>query len=338
MRYAIGYQLLNGEFTKIIEDYREDIAEVYFPWIDNSTGRSSLINDRGYIDWAGQEQLISDLRKIKGMNIKLDLLFNGNCYGRNTISEYLANNVCSVIDYLKEIDCAVDIITTTSPFIANVVKQRYNIEVRASVNMKIGTVKGMEYVSHLFDSFYVQREYNRDFAEIEELKAWADANGKGLYMLANSGCMSNCSGQMYHDNAVSHECEIAETKNLNFNTHICWDFLRDEKNWVSLLQNTWVRPEDIKHYEKYFDVVKLATRMHALPGLVVDAYTKQRYYGNLLDLFEPGFGPAIAPYVIDNSKFPKDWFETMSKCSKRCHKCGYCNEVLKKVLVDSEGA
>lgn len=337
MRYAVGYQLLEGEFVKLISDYQKHIAEVYFPWVDNQTGRAALFNDKGYMDWNGQEQLVSDLQKIKGMGIKLDLLFNGNCYGKDAVSGFLANHVCSIIDYLDSKNCPVDIITTTSPFIASIVRQRYSIEIRASVNMKIGTVKGMEYVSHLFDSFYIQREYNRDFARIKELKKWADENGKGLYLLANSGCMRDCSGQIFHDNAVSHGAEIAETKNLNFNSHLCWDYLKKPEHWVSILQNTWIRPEDIEHYEPYFDVVKLATRMHALPGLVLSAYTRQSYYGNLLDLFEPGFGPALAPYIMDNSKFPADWFERTANCDKSCHECDYCKQVMEQILRNCEG-
>ena len=94
-----------------------------------------------------------------------------------------------------------------------------------------------------------------------------------------------------------------------------------------------MRPEDLHHYEGLFDVVKLATRMHARPELVLEAYASRRYRGNVLDLCEPGFSPALAPYVIDNEAFPEDWFATVSTCDRRCHRCGYCEQVLDKVLV-----
>jgi hypothetical protein len=82
--------------------------------------------------------------------------------------------------------------------------------------------------------------------------------------------------------------------------------------------------------------MKLATRMHALPGMVLQAYSSGSYYGNLLDLCEPGFGPIFAPEVIENSAFPADWFEKTSTCSKQCHQCNYCNEVLNNVLIKTE--
>ncbi len=342
MKFAVGFQLYDvGEepFSSIVQAYRDSISEVFFPWQDFATGRSPVATRHGFTDWTAQARTEEELKKIKAMGIKLDLLFNGNCYGQYAISEKLANSVCSVIAHLEEIDCGVDIITTASPAIAHTVKKHFKkIEVRASVNMKIGTVKGMHYLSDLFDSFHVQRDYNRNIPHLKMLKEWADQNGKKLIMLANSGCFRDCSGQIFHDNLVAHESEVCEVENIkDFTPYVCWRALKDRKNWSMLLQNTWVRPEDLHHYEGIFDTVKLATRMHTHPGMVIDAYVRGKYYGNTLDLFEPGFGRAIAPYVMDNSAFPKDWFEKTTNCDKQCHKCGYCEGVLKKLLLNTEG-
>ena len=274
---------------------------------------------------------------FKQMGIKLDLLFTGNCYGEYALSEKLANTVISLIQYLNEAVSGIDIVTTTSPAIAHTVKKHFkDIEVRASVNMRIGTVKGMEYMSEFFDSFYVQREYNRNLEYIKMLKVWADEHGKKLLMLANSGCFSHCSAQTFHDNLVAHESDICEVKNIEeFTPYACWNALKDKKNWHMLLENTWVRPEDIHNYEGLFDTIKLATRMHSLPGMVIDAYVRGRFHGNTLDLFEPGFGRAIQPYIMDNTAFPDDWFLKTSSCNKKCHECSYCKSVLEKVLFNT---
>lgn len=342
MKFAVGFQLYDvGEepFSSIVEAYHDSISEVFFPWQDFATGRSPVATRHGFTDWTAQARTEEELKKIKALGIKLDLLFNGNCYGQYAISEKLANSVCSIIAHLEEIDCGVDIITTASPAIAHTVKKHFSkLEVRASVNMKIGTVKGMQYLSDLFDSFHVQRDYNRNIPHLKMLKEWADQNGKKLIMLANSGCFRDCSGQSFHDNLVAHESEVCEVENIkDFTPYVCWRALKDRKNWPMLLQNTWVRPEDIHNYEGIFDTVKLATRMHQFPGMVIDAYVRGKYYGNTLDLFEPGFGRAIAPYIMDNSAFPRDWFEKTANCDKQCHKCGYCEEVLKKLLLNTEG-
>jgi len=337
MKFAVGYQLPEeGEdpFVDIVRDFADKIEEVYFPWLDMPSGRAPLTNRRGFVDWSGQERLEADLKAFKEMGIKLDLLLNANCYGRYSLSQYLANVICSVMDHLIE-EIGLDVVTTTSPMIARTVKENFpGIDVRASVNMRIGSVKGMEYLADLFDSFHIQREYNRDFQKIEEMKEWTDAHGKSLCLLANSGCLNFCSGQVFHDNLVAHEAEIAETVNIsNWNPIVCWRYYSNRDNWVAFLQNSWVRPEDIKNYERYFSFVKLATRMHANPRMVIQAYTMQKFFGNLLDLFEPGHAIVFAPYVIDNSRFPDDWFLRTTECDKGCHKCDYCDSVLRRVLV-----
>jgi collagenase-like PrtC family protease len=339
VKFAVGYQLPGPDeepIVDVIEDYREHIAEVYFPWADMPSGRAPLATSRGYTDWTAQRQLEQDLYRLREMGIKLDVLFNAACYGGNAISEWLENKVRSVFDYMQAGIDGADIATTTSPFVARTI-QKYHpqVEVRASINMKIGTIKGMQYLADVFDSYHVQREHNRDLEYLRELRGWADANDKKLIMLANSGCMIHCSGQAFHDNMVAHEQQIDECLNVrDWSAHTCWRFLEDPANRVCVLQNTWVRPEDLHRYEDLFPVVKLATRMHARPRAVLDAYTKGRFRGNLLDLMEPGFGPAFAPAIIDNTRFPEDWFERTSTCDRRCHACEYCAEVLEQVLVD----
>ncbi len=341
MKYSVGFQLYdNGEepFSKIVEAYKMHISEVFFAWQDIQTGRSAIATRNGFTDWTSQHRLEEELRAIKALGIKLDLLFNANCYGEYAISEKLENSVVSLIEHLKSTVGGVEIVTTTSLTVAHVLKKFFpEIEVRASVNMKIGTVKGMEYLSDLFDSFHLQREYNRDIPHIKMLKGWADKNGKKLVLLANSGCFSHCSGQIFHDNLVAHEAEICEINNLkDFTPYVCWRSLKNKENWVMLLQNTWIRPEDIHNYDGLFDTVKIATRMHSHPGMVIDAYVRRNFIGNTLDLFEPGFGRAIAPYILNNSFFPKDWFTKISSCDKLCHRCNYCKSVLDQILLNTE--
>ena len=342
MKFAVGFQLYDlGEepFSEIVRTYQDRISEVFFAWQDTPSGRSGIATRHGYTDWTAQSRTEEELRAIRDMGIKLDILFNGNCYGEYALSEKLANNVISILRHLEETVGGVEIVTTASPAIAHTVKKHFpDMEVRASVNMKIGTVKGMEYLSGLFDSFHVQRDYNRDLDHLRMLKQWADGAGKKLVMLANSGCFIHCSGQIFHDNLVAHEAQICEVANLkDFTPYVCWNALKNRENWPMLLQNTWVRPEDLHHYEDLFDTVKLATRMHARPGMVIDAYCRGKFYGNTLDLCEPGFGRAIAPYIINNMAFPEDWFEKTTGCDKQCHQCGYCKSVLEKVLLNANG-
>ena len=337
MKYSVGLNK-NYSFIETIKEFKEHIYEVYFSWGDFPNGRSNQILSDGYTAWELQQMQINALTELKKENIDLNLLFNANCYGAESQSRAFFDKVGTTVDYVKE-NFGLKSVTTTSPLIAKFIKNNFeDLEVRASVNMEIGTIQGMKYIADYFDSFYMKRELNRDFNAIEILHNWCENNGKSLYMLANSGCFAHCSGQTFHDNMVSHEAEICEVHNAkDFMPYVCWRALKNKENWPMLLQNTWIRPEDIHHYEDLFDTVKLATRMHSLPGMVIDAYVRRQFFGNTLDLFEPGFGKALMPYIINNAAFPEEWFTRVSSCDKLCHSCGYCKEVLGQVLLNTEG-
>ncbi|MGD2173779.1 MAG: hypothetical protein PVJ27_00105 [Candidatus Brocadiaceae bacterium] len=343
MQFSVGYQLSEpGEesLLEVVRDFADRIDEVYFPWADMPSGRAAMASRRGYTDWTAQRRLEEDLRAFREMGIRLNLLFNANCYGGRAASQWLEQKVLSALDYLHHLVDGVDAVTTTSLLIARTVRRNFpEVDVRASVNMRIDTVQAMAYVGGLFDSYYVRREYNRDLEHLRRLKAWADRHGKRIHLLVNSGCLAFCSGQTFHDNLVAHEQEVDETRNVpDWTPHVCWNYLEDPVHWPAILQASWVRPEDLHHYEEMFGQVKLATRMHARPRMVVHAYAGGRHRGNLLDLLEPGFSPAVAPHIVDNERFPEDWFERTSSCRRRCEECDYCGEVLRKVLVRAPGA
>lgn len=337
MKFAVGYQLpqcKDESIVDLVRDYCDHVAEVYFAWVGQASGRAAVGAQRGAVDWTAQQRMEQDICALRSMGVRLDVLFNANCYGRHAASRNLEMTVGSILEHLATTAGGADIVTTASPAVAYIVKKHFpGIEVRASVNMRIGTIEAMRYVSHLFDSYCIQRDVQRDLVFVRQVHDWCRQAGKGLCMLANSGCLRCCPAQSYHDNMVAHDAEIDETIPLEgWTPHLCWSLYRDPANWPAILQSTWIRPEDLHLYEDLFEVAKLATRMHANPRLVLHAYTRGRHRGNLLDLMEPGFGPAFAPHVIDNTRFPADWFARTSTCDRRCDRCNYCASVLEIVL------
>ncbi|MBE6929117.1 MAG: hypothetical protein E7463_02455 [Ruminococcaceae bacterium] len=338
---CVGYSM-TGEgqmpFPEIVSRYRESIGEVYFAFTGMASGRSPLGDESGYTDFDATERLIDEIGAIADMGVKLDLLLNAACNGDDALSLAHERRVVSVLEYLAYKDCAPAVVTTTSPVTAEIVHRfDRNIDVRASVNMRIGTIKGVQYVEHLFDSFCICRDINRDLQALTELSEYLRKNGKGVSMLVNSGCLRNCSMQTFHDNAVAHEAGILSKANIPWaGASACRGYFSKSENRHAFLQNTWIRPEDLHHYVGLTDCAKLATRMHALPAMVIDAYARQSFHGNLADLFEPGHGPLFAPRVIDNDRFPEDWYERTTSCDKNCTKCSYCESVWKKVFVSGE--
>ncbi len=335
MKFIVGYpHNLNADFVDCVIENASKISEVYFSWADTPSGRST----------AGVEQTISlderkkkqeqDLKRISDAGVSLNLLFNANCYGKDSQSREFFNSVGDLTDHIKS-NFNLGSITTSSPLIAKFIKTNFpELEVRASVNMEIGSIEGISYIKEFFDGFYAKRELNRNFTELRRLKAWCDDNGKTLYLLANSGCLNYCSAHTFHDNLVAHEAEISKMDNGYQFRGVCWDFLSSKENQKAWLERTnFIRPEDIDLYEEFTPAVKLATRVNSSPRRVIEAYLKKSYRGSIMELLEPNHSGVFYPDYIENKNFDERFALTVGSCDKQCEKCGYCKSVLKKAIV-----
>lgn len=305
MNYSVGYQLRETpDLLECIARNKEHIHEVYFSWGDFANGRNSQLRQKKLTPWEAQIKQEAELRWLSKQGVRLNLLFNATCYGKDSQSKAFFSKIGEAVEYIQEHMCLGGI-TTTSPLIAKFIKENFEgIDVRASVNMSIGTVEGMAYVADYFDSFYLKRELNRDFTAIANLKQWCDEHGKKLYALANSGCLNNCSAHVFHDNLVSHESEIASMDNGYAFEGICRQYLSDGKNAFALLDNTnYIRPEDIHHYEGIFPAMKLASRVSMYPERILKAYVEeQSHRGSILDLLEPNHTGLFYPWLLENKR------------------------------------
>jgi len=299
MKYMVGLKNTDKQLLENIKIYKDNIYEVYFSWGDIPNGRTSQLESESYRPWEMQDMQRNALKELSKEGIALNLLFNANCYGKDSLSRAFFNKIGEIIDYVAE-TYGLNSITTTSPLIAKFVHQNFEgLEVRASVNMEIGTVQGMDYLAEFFDSYYMKRELNRDFEAIKGLHEWCTKNGKKMYLLANSGCLNYCSAHNFHDNLVAHEAEIAQMDNAYEFHGLCKAYLKEESHYRALIDNTnFIRPEDMHLYEPYFEAAKLATRIHKNPSMVLNSYMRGKYSGNILELLEPAHN--IYPYVIEN--------------------------------------
>ena len=335
MKFTVGYSSMHDkEYLDYIVQNKDKIYEVYFSWGDIPNGRNNQLVNENMYPWQVTNKQISDLKFLYENEIKLNLLLNANCYGEESLSRAFFNRIGDLIDYLF-LSFGLSSITTTSPIIAKFVKNNFpDINVRASVNMEIGTIMGMEYLSDYFDGFYMKKENNRRHQEIKTLKSWCDENNKQLFMLANSGCLNNCSAHTYHNNLVAHETNLNKYDNAYQFSGICWEHLKKEGNILSEIKDTnFVRPEDIYLYEDYFTAAKLATRISNNPIKILRAYFEKKYSGPLLDLLEPNHSSVFYPHIIENSKIPSDFAKKVMECKKNCQQCDYCKTVLENAKV-----
>ena len=325
---AVGH-FLNAPFVEACTPHVGRIREVFFAW-------PGVLSCRPAPDFTDEvrARMMADLRWCKANGILLDTLFNCKCYGDIAISPELADLVTRTLGEMDAEGLFPDIMTTTSPFIATVLRQRFpQVKIRVSVNMRIHGTLGFEPVMELFDSFYASREHHRDLAWLAKLGAWSRAHGKVLGMQVNSGCLRQCPFQTFHDNLHGHN-RLAQSKvgeQFDFSVFRCKTNY-ERGNYEDFLRATWIRPEDLPLYEEHVEIVKLATRRHAHPVEVLNAYATYAYDGNLADLMDPVHA---FPKAFDNKAFDTTplWPEVRG-CTQAndCTHCGKCTKLLETVF------
>ena len=335
-KFTVGLPVSeNADFIDGVISAKEYIKEVYFSWGDFPSGRSA---QTGYLTpWEEQARQIRDLERLDAAGLSFNLLFNANCYGADAQSRALYEKIGETVDYVAS-RFNLASVTTTSPLIAKFIKSNFeNIKTRASVNMEIGTEEGFSYLQEYFDGYYMKREFNRNLRVIKKLRSWCDENGKELFMLANSGCLNNCSAHIFHDNLVAHEKEASTKDNAYGFLGVCRDFLKREGSINEYLRVTnFVRPEDLELVSDYFDGIKLATRVNPNPLRILNAYTRQKFRGAVTELLEPDHSGLFYPYIIENEKIAPDWAKTVLSCNKDCRACGLCQRTTENAIIKLE--
>ena len=335
-KYTVGLPIRRkDEFCEKIVQHKNHIFEVYFSYGSFASGRSH--NEEFDLFDSGSYRMKEDMDLLQNAGIKFNLLFNGNCYGAESLSRSLFNRIGLTVDGLKN-RYDITSVTTTSPIIARFIKDNFHdIKTRTSVNMEIGTPEGFDYLSDVFDGYYLKREYNRDLEKIKAAREWCDANGKKLFCLANSGCLNFCSAHIFHDNLVAHESEIGKFDNAYGFEGICHKFLKREGNISEYLRVTnFIRPEDVELVSEYFDGIKLATRSNPDPSGILDAYINKSFRGAVTSLLEPDHSGLFYPKIIENKRIDPNFTEKVLTCSKKCSDCTYCKEITNKSIIDLE--
>ena len=157
-KLAVGW-FDNTSFVDACAPYVPRIKEVFFAW-------PGVTASRPMDDWTSERRarIVADLKWARENGIELDTIFNANCYGDICISDELADHVT---EKLREMDAEglfPQHLTTASPFIATVVRQRFpSVKIRFSINMDIASTSALSYVDELYDEFYAGRNDHRTY-------------------------------------------------------------------------------------------------------------------------------------------------------------------------------
>ncbi|MBQ7730722.1 MAG: hypothetical protein IJT68_02665 [Lentisphaeria bacterium] len=335
-KFAVGHYLTAkpddpASFAELARRFAPRLREVYFPWPGLSNARAKVYNKPD-----DEERIVSDLKYCREHGMKLDILANATCYGEKSFTKDQRLQIVGIIKHLDELGLYPEIVTTTSPYIAKVFKLNFpDIEIRASVNMRLRNTLALEYLAPLYESYYICRDVQRDLPTFHKMADWCKEHGKKLCMLANSGCVRNCPWQVFHETLLSHgfTFTFAEMEYQNI-ALVCNKIFTQKKMLSEFLRCTWIRPEDIHVFEPELETIKLSTREANFPLEIAEAYVSGSYDGNLLRLMDPYHGLGFRPNRVDNKSFPADWVTSgiAGKCAENCTHCGKCEQILEQVL------
>lgn len=328
---AVGW-FDNEPFREICEKYASRIKEVFFAW-------PGVTASRPMAPWTPErrELIYADLAWCRSVGMELDAIFNANCYGDIAISTDLADHVTKMLYEMDSHGLMPEHLTTTSPFIATVLRRRFpSIKIRISVNVYAENAISLSYVADLFDSFYAGMDRHRRIDYVKMLSDWARGHGKSLCIYANSGCLKDCPFRQFHNNLHGHNRmgQSVAGEQFNFSTFLCRTNY-ERGNYADFLRANWLRPEELPEYEKYADVVKLATRRHADPEAIIRAYATYSYDGDMTKITDPFFD---FPMPIDNAALGASplWPE-IRDCpdAHDCRRCGKCDALLEELKAKS---
>lgn len=309
------------------------------------------------------------VRKLADAGKPFYYLLNAGCLGNREWTRAGNREINRLLDWLTEIK--VSGVTVAVPYLAEYIRRNYpHFKLAASVLSNVNSVEKARYWEGLGASVITlnHTELNRDFRLLGKIRK---AVGCGLQLLVNDNCLQGCPLFSYHHNVIAHASQSAESRG-SYTFDYCRlscrrMMLADPANFIKA---TWIRPEDLKHYEEIgIDHFKLVDRTMTTEALVraVDAYAARSYKGNLFDLFTntsrlnwarvSGFLHKLRYYVhplklnifklygkrgvakdidvyLDNQALEGfiEFFKKNDCRSMSCTECGYCAETARKAV------
>ena len=126
MKFIVGYPISpNDNFLEDIIKNKEHISEVYFSWADVPNGRSSSDVNGDLTSFERQRKQAADLKYLTDAGLKLNMLFNANCYGKDSQSRAFFMKIGNLIDFIAS-DFGLNSVTTSSPLIAKFIKENFS--------------------------------------------------------------------------------------------------------------------------------------------------------------------------------------------------------------------
>jgi len=264
-----------------LADTKGQIKEAYGKLAFDDVGGGRTASALAFVSKGSAKEHVRQLRR-KG--IRFSYLLNSLCMDNLEFTSVGQRKIRGLLDWLEKIE--VDTVTVANPYLAMLIKKDYPaISVTASVIANVDSLKKAQFWEGLgVDKITLPS--CRNFSLIRLLKKSIKCK---IQLIANATCLCSCPTYINHNLMASHASQ---------SWHRCRGFMLDYyvilcrykrlKNPVNFIRSEWIRPEDVRIYEKLgVDSIKLIDRRLSTDEIlqIVDVYLKGSYQGNLIDLF-----------------------------------------------------
>jgi collagenase-like PrtC family protease len=200
-------------------------------------------------------------------------------------------------------NAGVEKLTITHPFLIELVRNEFpDFGVVVSVIAGVNTVSEAQYydrmgVERIVADFYT---INRNFERLAAIVNQIDCK---VELIVNSPCLAYCPDRQAHYAFVGRSSRENQTKETNHEVFLPKCGMKRLLNPLELIKSHFIRPEDIKEYEKIgIDVFKLVGRTFPTEFLAhsASAYLNGYYEGDLLDIIQQRLIKKSLSAIIDN--------------------------------------
>jgi len=280
LKFTVGTNWQDDLIPKVKKD---SVSELYGKLADDfiGGGRPAFICDN-----PSKEKVRSHIKQAHQNGMEFNYLLSASCLGNKEFTTSGQKEIYQLLDWI--IDMETDAVTVAIPYLLQLIKKRYpKLKVHISSFANVNTIERARYWEDMgadrinLDEFTL----NRDFQLLRQIRNSVSCQ---LQLIANNGCLYNCPFVPYHGFTISHSSQ-SEDNSGGFLLDYCvlnCKYLRIA-NPVNFIRADWIRPEDLHFYEDVgIDSMKLVdrTRPTEAIALVVGAYDKREYNGNLMDL------------------------------------------------------
>jgi collagenase-like PrtC family protease len=282
------------------------------------------------------EQFVAILDKIHHNNLRANLVLNSTCEGTSWYSSETSKKTLDYLELMHE-EHGLESVTVANPiWIKEIRKKLPEMEICASVLGDIDCVqRAVLFAEAGANVMTTDVNINRNLDLLKEIKAITQMEIK---LMVNEGCLYKCPFRKFHFNYISHKSkELGEVTGQCF-FYNCLPVIN--KDHAQLLYSGWIRPEDTSKYDGISNYFKIVGRSCTSAMLIraTNAYMREKWKGDLLDLISGPlnlFAVGHGGYLCNEELGASGFFEKVTACDGKCHQCGYCSNLIDKLLKTS---